>query len=52
MVNGIGIIMNICFVLGNIIEEINFKFVLNGKNDSISYYKVKLLNDAVISIIA
>ena len=44
--------MNICFVLGNIIEKINFKFVLNGKNDSISNFKVKLLNDSVISIIA
>ena len=44
--------MNICFIIGKIIEEIEFKFMLNGKNDSISRFKIELLNNTIIEIIA
>ena len=43
--------MNICIVIGDIIENINFKFVLNGKKDSIASFKIKLLNNSVINVI-
>ena len=44
--------MNICFVMGNIISDINFEFILNGKNDSIVFFKISLLNNSIINIIA
>lgn len=44
--------MNICFIMGKIINDINFKFILNGKNDSIVNFKIQLLNNSVINIIA
>ena len=44
--------MNICFIMGKIIEEVNFNFILNGKNDSIAKFRVKLSNGAIICIAA
>ena len=44
--------MNICFIMGKLIEDINFRFILNGKNDSIVNFKIELLNNSVINIIA
>ena len=44
--------MNICFVMGNIISDINFEFILNGKNDSIVFFKISLLNNSISNIIA
>ena len=44
--------MNICIVIGQIIENIDFKFILNGKKDSIVSFKIKLLNNSVINVIA
>lgn len=43
--------MNKCFVIGYIISEVEFKFILNGKNNSISKFLLKLLNGSVIKII-
>ena len=44
--------MNICFFIGIICTDVEFKFVLNGKNDSIVRFKIKLSNDSVINVIA
>ena len=43
--------MNICFVIGKIISEIEFKFIINSKNVSISYFKIELFNKSIINII-
>ena len=32
--------MNLCFLFGKIISEINFKFVFNSRNISIVYLKI------------
>ena len=44
--------MNECFFIGNIQEEINFKFILNGKNNSIATFPLELLDNEIINIIA
>ena len=36
--------MNICILLGKIVSEIEFKFIINSKNKSIAYFDLELLN--------
>ena len=43
--------MNKCFVIGYIVSEVECKFILNGKNNSISRFSLKLLNGSVIKVI-
>jgi len=42
--------MNLCFLTGKIISEINFKFVLNSKNISIVYFKIELNNKSIVEV--
>ena len=43
--------MNICFLYGQIINEIKFEFIINDKNkNSICYFDLKLLNGTIIKI--
>ena len=42
--------MNLCFLIGKIISEINFKFVLNSKNISIAYFKIELNNKSIVEV--
>lgn len=42
--------MNLCFVMGCVVDEVKFDFILNGKNDSIVNFKIKLLNDSEINV--
>lgn len=42
--------MNLCFVIGKIVSEINFKFVLNSKNISITYFKIELNNKSIVEV--
>ena len=42
--------MNLCFLIGKIISEINFKFVLNSKNISIAYFKIELNNKSILDV--
>ena len=43
--------MNLCFLGGNIISDINFKFIINSKNISIAYFNLQLNNKSIIKII-
>ena len=43
--------MNICFVFGKIISEINFEFIINNKNISIAYFYLELKSNTIIKII-
>ena len=40
--------MNICFFRGKIISDINFKFIINSKNISISIFASELENGSVV----
>lgn len=42
--------MNLCILLGKVISEIEFKFIINSKNKSIAYFDMELLNKSIIRI--
>ena len=42
--------MNICILLGKIVSEIEFQFIINSKNKSISYFDLELLNKSIIKV--
>ncbi len=44
--------MNICVLIGKIISEIEFKFVINSKNKSIVYFDIELQNKNVVKAVA
>ena len=42
--------MNLCILLGKIVSEIEFKFIIKSKNKSIVYFDMELLNKTIIRI--
>ena len=42
--------MNLCILRGKIISEIEFKFIINGKNKSIAYFDMLLSNKSIVKI--
>ena len=42
--------MNLCFLIGKIISEIEFKFVLESKHISIVVFKLELSNRSMITV--
>ena len=43
--------MNICFLYGKIISDVDFKFIMNNKNKtSISVYKIQLNNKSIVTV--
>ena len=42
--------MNLCFLIGEIISEIEFKFILNNKNISIAIFEIQLNNQSHIKV--
>ena len=42
--------MNLCFLKGKIISEIQFDFILNSSNISVCTFKVELTNKSEISV--
>ncbi len=43
--------MNKCFFMGRIITDVDFKFMLDNKNDSISTFNIELSNTSIIKAI-
>ncbi len=43
--------MNRCFFLGKIKGEVEFKFILEGKNDSIAIFQIELRNATILKVI-
>ena len=43
--------MNLCFISGKIVSDINFKFIINNKNVSIVYFNLQLNNGSIVKII-
>ena len=44
--------MNICFIQGYLMEDVNYNFVLSGKNDAIATFTIKVKGDTVAHVIA
>lgn len=42
--------MNLCILLGEIVSDIEFKFIIKGKNKSIAYFDMLLLNKSVVRV--
>ncbi len=42
--------MNLCFLMGTIINEVEFKFILNSKNISIAMFEIQLNNQSQIKV--
>ena len=42
--------MNQVFILGKIISDIEFKFIIKKKNKAIVIFKVKLLDDTIVTV--
>lgn len=42
--------MNICFLMGKIISEIEFKFIIHGKNTAIAILQIELKNKSRITV--
>ena len=42
--------MNLCFLQGKIISEIEFNFIINTKNISIATFEIELLNKSKIKV--
>ena len=42
--------MNLCFLKGKIISEIEFNFMINTKNISIATFEIELLNKSKIKV--
>lgn len=42
--------MNICFIIGKIISNIEYKFILNSKNTAIATFKIELENKSIITV--
>ena len=42
--------MNICFIRGKIISDIEFKFIINSKNTAISIFRIELENKCKILV--
>ncbi len=42
--------MNLCFIIGKIINDVDFKFILSGKHKSIVILKIKLINGSEIEV--
>lgn len=40
--------MNICFLLGKVVDDVEFKFIYNSKNVSISMFKLMLSNKSIV----
>ena len=42
--------MNICFLIGKIVSDVEFKFVLESKNISIVIFKLELSNHSIVTV--
>ena len=42
--------MNQVFILGKIISDIEFKFIIKNKHKAIVIFKVKLLDDTIVTV--
>ena len=42
--------MNICFIIGKIVSDVEFKFVLESKHISIVIFKLELCNRSIVTV--
>ena len=42
--------MNLCFIMGKIISDIEFKFIIKSKNISVIMFEIELSNKSIIKV--
>lgn len=42
--------MNLCFLIGKVVSEIKFDFILNSKDSSIARFSIELENKSVVVV--
>lgn len=42
--------MNLIFVIGKIVTEIDFQFIINSENQAVSIFKIELKNKTIITV--
>lgn len=42
--------MNLCFLIGKIVSEIEFKFILNSKNIAVTIFEIQLDKQSMITV--
>ena len=42
--------MNLCFIIGKVVSEIEFKFIINSKHISVAIFEIELRNKTVIKV--
>ena len=42
--------MNLCFLIGKIISQIQYKFIINSKDTAIVIFKLQLQNKSIVTI--
>ena len=42
--------INICFVIGKIVSDIEFEFIINSKNISVAIFEIELSNKSIIKV--
>ena len=42
--------VNICILVGKIVSEIEFEFIIKSKHKSITYFNVELVNKSIVKI--
>ena len=42
--------MNLCILMGKIISDIEFKFIINSKNKSIAEFEIETLNSNIAKV--
>ncbi len=42
--------MNLCFLIGKIISQMQYKFIINSKDTAIAIFKLQLQNKSIVTI--
>ena len=42
--------INLCFVIGKIVSDIEFEFIINSKHISIGIFEIELSNNSIIKV--
>ena len=42
--------MNLCFVIGKIVSDIKFEFIINSKNISVAIFEIELSNNSTVKV--
>ena len=42
--------MNLCFLMGKVVSDVNFEFILNSSHISIAVWKIELMNQSIVTV--